>query len=261
MGAVWGRRGDELSPALTPTTRNGIAMEVDEGAARAGVLVAFTGRAGGVSDPPYDSLNLALTVGDEGSAVHENRRRAATALGFEPWALALAVQVHGSDVLPVRWRRTGLMGTGDALVTQSRRPVLGLLTADCAPVVLLGRRLAVAHAGWRGLTGGVVAKAAAAAGPVRVAWVGPSIRRCCYEVGHEVVEAFTAAGLPVADPTHVDIPDATAAALRLAGVEAVAVSAVCTGCDPRWFSHRRDGTTGRNGAFAALRRPERAPKA
>jgi copper oxidase (laccase) domain-containing protein len=84
--------------------------------------------------------------------------------------------------------------------------------------------------------------------------VGPSIRRCCYEVGQEVVEAFTAAGLPVPDPTHVDIPDATAAALRLAGVEAVAVSAVCTGCDPRWFSHRRDGTTGRNGALAALRR-------
>jgi YfiH family protein len=258
---VRGRRDDDLTPALTPTTRGGIAMEVDEAAGRAGVLVAFTGRGGGVSDPPFDSLNLAMTVGDREPAVRENRRRVAEALGYEPWALSVARQVHGTDVIRVRGRRTGLMGTGDALVTRSRRPVLGLLTADCAPVVLLGRRLAVAHAGWRGLAGGMVATAAAAAGPVRAAWVGPSIRRCCYEVGPEVIEAFTAAGLPVADASHVDIPEAAAAALRLAGVEAVAVSSVCTGCDPRWFSHRRDGTTGRNGAFAALRRIERAPKA
>ena len=146
------------------------------------------------------------------------------------------------------------MGTADGMVTQSRRPVLGLLTADCAPVVLLGRRLAVAHAGWRGLVGGVVAAAAVPAGPVRTAWVGPSIRSCCYEVGAEVVEAFTAAGLPVADGRHVDIAEAAAAALRACGVPRIAASDVCTACDPRWFSHRRDGTTGRNGAFAALRR-------
>jgi copper oxidase (laccase) domain-containing protein len=89
---------------------------------------------------------------------------------------------------------------------------------------------------------------------VRVGWVGPSIRSCCYEVGPEVIDAFTAAGLPVADAGHVDIPEAAAAALRACGARDVAVSEVCTGCDPRWFSHRRDGTTGRNGAFAALRR-------
>jgi len=231
-----------------------MTMEVDEAARGAGVLVAFTGRSGGVSEPPFDSLNLALTVGDRPSAVLENRRRVAAALGFEPWALALTVQVHGSEVIRVRRRQAGLMGTADGLVTQSRRPVLGLLTADCAPVVLLGRRLAVAHAGWRGLASGVLAEAAAAAGSVRTAWVGPSIRRCCYEVGPEVVEAFTAAGLPVADASHVDIPEATAAAVRACGIADIAVSASCTGCDPRWFSHRRDGVTGRNGAFAALRR-------
>ncbi len=254
MGPVWGSRLDGVAPSLTSMTRGGIAMEADEGARRAGVLVAFTGRGGGVSEPPFDTLNLALTVGDRDSAVLENRRRVAEALGFETWALALAIQVHGTDVIRVRRGQGGLLGTCDGLVTQSRRPVLGLLTADCAPVVLLGRRLAVAHAGWRGLAAGMVAKAVDAAGPVRAAWVGPSIRRCCYEVGPEVVDAFTAAGLPVADPTHVDISEAAAAAVRAAGVDAVAVSAVCTGCDPRWFSHRRDGTTGRNGAFAALRR-------
>jgi YfiH family protein len=227
-------------------------MEVDEDAGRAGVLVAFTGRRGGVSEPPYDTLNVAAKVGDDAGAVEENRRRVAAALGYEPPALALARQVHGADVLTVD-EQTGLVGTGDGLVTDSTGPVLGLLTADCAPVVLLGRRLAVAHAGWRGLTAGIIARAAAAAAPVRAAWVGPSIRSCCYEVGPEVVDAFAAAGLPVAGDRRVDVAEAAGAAARSAGAEAVAVSPTCTSCDPGWFSYRRDGTTGRNGAFAALR--------
>ena len=227
-------------------------MEVDGAAHEAGVLVGFTGRRGGVSEPPYDTLNLAATGGDDVGAVEENRRRVAAALGYEPTALALAKQVHGADVLTVDGR-TGLVGTGDGMVTGSTGTVLGLLTADCAPVVLLGRRLAVAHAGWRGLTAGIVAKAVAAAAPVRAAWVGPSIRSCCYEVGPEVVDAFTAAGLPVAGDRRVDLAEAAGAAARAAGAGAVAVSTTCTSCDPDWFSYRRDGTTGRNGAFAALR--------
>jgi YfiH family protein len=241
-----------VRPALTATTRSGIPMEVDEDAGRAGVLVAFTGRRGGVSEPPYDTLNVAAKVGDDAGAVEENRRRVAAALGYEPPALALARQVHGADVLTVD-EQTGLVGTGDGLVTDSTGPVLGLLTADCAPVVLLGRRLAVAHAGWRGLTAGIIARAAAAAAPVRAAWVGPSIRSCCYEVGPEVVDAFAAAGLPVAGDRRVDVAEAAGAAARATGAEAVAVSATCTSCDPGWFSYRRDGRTGRNGAFAALR--------
>jgi YfiH family protein len=228
-------------------------MEVDVDAGRDGVLVAFTGRRGGVSRPPYDTLNLAARVGDDGEAVEENRRRVAAALGYEPQALALARQVHGADVLAVG-ERTGLVGTGDGLITDAAHAVLGLLTADCAPVVLLGRRLAVAHAGWRGLTAGIIAKAVAAAAPVRAAWVGPSIRSCCYEVGPEVVDAFAAAGLPVAGDRHVDIADAAGAAAGTAGAEAVVVSRTCTSCDPGWFSYRRDGTTGRNGTFAALLR-------
>jgi YfiH family protein len=242
-----------VRPALTATTLGGIPMEVDEGAGRHGVLVAFTGRRGGVSEPPYDTLNLAARVGDDGAAVEENRRRVAAALGYAPEALALARQVHGAEVLTVE-RQSGVVGTGDGLVTASTGAVLGLLTADCAPVVLLGRRLAVAHAGWRGLAAGIVARAVAAAAPVRAAWVGPSIRSCCYEVGPEVIDAFRAAGLPVAGDRHVDVAEAAGAAVRAAGAGAVTVSATCTSCDPGWFSHRRDGTTGRNGALAALRR-------
>ena len=121
MGAVLRTRVDGVSPSLTAATRDGVTMEVDEGAGRAGVLVAFTGRSGGVSDPPYDSLNLALTVGDRSRSVHENRRRAASAVGFEPWSLALAVQVHGADVIRVRRGQGGMLGTGDAMVEPALR--------------------------------------------------------------------------------------------------------------------------------------------
>jgi len=252
-GGPVSRRRTLVEPALTWVERDGVGLEVDEGARSHGLLVAFSGRRGGTSEPPFDELNVALSVGDEPEAVGENRRRVARAAGFEPWALALARQVHGADLVQVGRRRRGLVGEADGLVARHRGPVLGLLSADCAPVVVAGARgLAVAHAGWRGLVGGIVGRAVAAVEPVRAAWVGPSIRSCCYEVGAPVVEAFRSSGLPTADDRHVDIADAAAAALGAAGVERVAVSEACTRCDDRWFSHRRDAVTGRNGAFAAL---------
>ena len=240
-------------PSLTSVTRDGIGLEVDEGARSRGVVVAFSDRRGGVSTGPYESLNLALTVGDEHQAVLENRRRVARAVGFDLYALGLVRQVHGADLVRVGRREAGLLGEADGLVTRHRGPVLGLLAADCAPVVLVGQgRLAVAHAGWRGLVAGVLEEAATAVAPVWAAWVGPCIRRCCYEVSTDVVDAFRGRALPVADGTHVDIAGAARAALGAAGVERVAVSRSCTGCDERWFSHRRDGVTGRNGTFATL---------
>jgi len=245
--------GVDVEPSLEAVSLGGIDAEVDAAARAAGVLVAFTGRRGGVSRRPFDSLNLALRVGDDPEAVGENRRRAAAALGFDDGRLVLARQVHGAEVLAVGRHDAGVRGEGDGLVTAHRRPVLGLLTADCAPVVLLGRRgIAVAHAGWRGLEAGVVARTAAALGPLRAAWVGPAIRACCYEVGSEVVDAFRRAGLPVADPAHVDVAEAARAAALAAGAPRVAASPSCTACDGRWFSHRREGRTGRNGTFAAL---------
>lgn len=217
------------------------------------VRVAFSDRDGGVSDAPYDSLNLGLFVGDEEGAVWENRIRVAKAAGFEVDDLALARQVHGTEVIEVAPGDCGVVGEADVLVTSAAKVPIGILTADCAPVILeADSRIGVVHAGWRGVVGGAVEAGIAAVGDVRRAWIGPSIHACCYEVGPEVVEAFEAKELPVTDGSRVD-PGAGAAILaRRAGVEDVVVSDVCTSCDRRYFSYRRDGITGRQGALAWL---------
>src|SRR5918996_1429655 len=204
-------------PTLTDVDADGLRLVADESAAERGLRVFFTDRRGGVSSAPFDSLNLAARVGDDAERVEENRRRIAGAAGFDVARLALARQVHGARV--ILW--------GDGVV-------------------------ALVHAGWRGLVAGAVETGAAATGNVNAAWVGPSIHACCYEVGPEVIDAFEGRNLPVADGAHVDPGRAAAVALRGAGVEAIAVSEVCTSCDRSYFSHRRDGVTGRQGAFATL---------
>ena len=217
------------------------------------VRIAFTDRSGGVSSAPYDTLNLGAFVGDEIGDVLENRARAARAAGFDAAALALARQVHGADVMEVDASDCGVLGEADVLVTDAPRKPLAILTADCASVVLEGpERIGVVHAGWRGVVGGAVQAGLDAVGDVRRAWIGPSIHACCYEVGPEVTSAFTALELPVADD-RVDPARSAAVLLRRAGVTEVVVSDVCTSCDPRYFSYRRDGTTGRQGAFAWLK--------
>lgn len=240
-------------PRLDEHFDDGVLWYADDAARELGLVVGFTARLGGVSSAPYDTLNLAVRVGDERTDVTENRRRAATALGFDPARLALALQVHAADVLDVAAGEAGVLGEADGLFTASPGPVLAILAADCAPVVLWGvRGIAIVHAGWRGLVAGVVAKGVERVGEVRGAWVGPAIKACCYEVGPEVVAGFHAAGLPVHDEDHVDPGGAAGAALRAAGAERVAVSDVCTSCDERFFSYRRDGVTGRHGAFVSL---------
>lgn len=243
----------ELHPRLDEHLEDDVLWYADDAARDLGVLVGFSARLGGVSKAPYDTLNLAVRVGDERADVTENRRRAANALGFDPARLALALQVHAADVIDVGREDAGVLGEADGLFTAEPGPVLAILAADCAPVVLWGERgIAIVHAGWRGLVAGVVAKGAERVGEVRAAWVGPAIKACCYEVGPEVVAGFHAAGLPVHDEGHVDPGNAAGAALHAAGAERVAVSDVCTSCDERFFSYRRDGVTGRHGAFVSL---------
>ena len=239
--------------ALVEAHRSGLRLLVDPAAAEAGLLVAFTDREGGVSEAPYDTLNLAASVGDLRDTVDENRARVARAAGFAPGSLRLARQVHGPDVLEVTSDDPVVAGDADVLVTAQPGVTIGILTADCTPVVLAGPgRVAVAHAGWRGLVAGVIDTAVRAVGGVDAAWVGPSIHACCYEVGPEVIAAFESQGLPTAGPDRVDPGRAAAFALHRAGVERVASSTDCTSCDRRYFSYRRDGVTGRQGAFAAL---------
>ena len=239
-----------LRPSLHTASRDGVDLLIDPAAPGAGVLVAFSDRRGGVSDSPYDTLNLALGVGDAAPAVRDNRARVARAAGFSVAALAAARQAHGAEVMEVRRGESGIVGAADALVARAAGPVLTILSADCAPIVAAGpRAVGVFHAGWRGLVAGVVERGVEAVGEVAAAWVGPCIHACCYEVGGEVVEAFRARGLPVADESHVDCGRAAVFALHRAGVERVAASSDCTSCDKRYFSHRRDGRTGRQGAF------------
>lgn len=239
--------------SLAPITHEGITVDRDQDARGRGMLVAFSDRAGGVSRPPYDSLNLAARVGDEPGAVEDNRARVARAAGFEVSSLVLARQVHGTRVLEVDGSASGIVGEADALVTRSPGVVLAILSADCAPVVLAGPDgVGIVHAGWRGLVRGVIQAGLEALGAATSAWIGPSIRACCYEVGPEVTEAFAGAGLPVAAARRVDPPASARSVLERAGVERIEMMDACTSCNARYFSHRRDGRTGRQGSFVSL---------
>lgn len=243
--------------------RNGVRwLEADLGGARA----AFSTRLGGVSEPPFDSLNLGLLAEDEDEAVAENRRRLAGALGFDPDQVAFARQVHGTRLIehpdPTRGSFRSLgdrkeprdVVEGDGHVV--REPGLAALVfvADCLPVALAGPRgVAIVHAGWRGLAGGIVAAGAAAVAATAAA-IGPGIGPCCYEVGEEVLGAFADLGDGVADGRMLDLPEVARRLLTRAGVELVELAGLCTSCEEeRFFSHRRDdGRTGRQAGVAWL---------
>lgn len=247
----------DFFPELETVAVDGVRLRMDPRAARRGLLVAFSDRGGGVSKAPYDHLNLALRVGDDADPVLRNRVIVAGAAGFDPQRLALARQVHGADLIEVGPKDSGVLGEADGLVARSPGPVLGMLTADCAPVVLGGADgIAILHAGWRGVVAGVVEAGLAAVGPVWGAWIGPSIHACCYGVGDDVTAAFAERGLPVPAPGRVDPAQAAAHILLSSGVQTVSVSDECTHCSPGHFSHRRDGITGRQGAFAAIMEAE-----
>jgi purine-nucleoside/S-methyl-5'-thioadenosine phosphorylase / adenosine deaminase len=210
--------------------------------------VVFSTRRGGVSEGPYESLNIGLLTGDERPRVEENRRRLATGAGADPERLSWPRQVHGTAVV----RANGRGAEADAIWTDEPGVGLVVVTADCLPIALLRRTgepaACLVHAGWRGLADGVIADAVAALGGTVAAVVGPGIGACCYEVGPEVAQRFGERG-----PT-LDLRALAERALRRAGVEEVAHVDLCTSCDPlRFFSHRRDrGLTGRQGALAFL---------
>jgi YfiH family protein len=234
-------------------------LEADLGGARA----AFSTRMGGVSESPYDSLNLGLLTEDADVAVAENRLRLAAALGFAPEQVVFARQVHGtrliegadpsrgSFVLNSRTKEPRDVVEADGHVV--REPGLAPLVfvADCLPVALYGPGgIAMVHAGWRGLAGGILAAGAEAVGATRAA-IGPGIGPCCYEVGEEVLGAFAGLG-DVADGRMLDLPEVARRLLAQAGVEQVESAGLCTSCEAElFFSHRRDeGRTGRQAGMA-----------
>jgi len=224
----------------------------------------FSTRDGGVSDGPYESLNLGLLTGDDRGKVLDNRRRFADSAGVQPERVAMGWQVHGNDI--AEWTEPDadqafLDPQGGHLKVDghfSRERGLGLLVlvADCLPVALAGEgEVAMVHCGWRGLAGGLIGKAAEhfAEGRPGAAAVGPGIGPCCYEVGDEVLEEF-AGYQGVASGRMLDLRAVADAQLRAAGVERIEHVDLCTSCrEDLFFSHRRDqGVTGRQGGMAWL---------
>jgi YfiH family protein len=203
-----------------------------------GYVVAFTNRHGGVSDGVYASLNLTRGTGDDSARVEENRRIACDTLGLDARLLSFNRQVHS----PTVHRAGGRGEPGDGLWTdEPGRPMLAM-SADCLPIAIARtdgiRRLAVLHAGWRGLSEGIVARGVEAVGGETAAMIGPAIGPCCYEVGPEVSSRFDE---DLTVDRKLDLWTAAERALRAAGVRDVRRVDICTRCDDDYFSHRRSG--------------------
>lgn len=252
-----------------------------EWAAHPNVRAVMTTRRGGVSVAPWDSLNLGVHVGDSHTSVLQNRRRVRekAALPSEPVWLE---QVHGTSVVVLDETHAVAAAAGqrpraDAAVTSREGLVCAIQVADCMPVLFAARDGSVvgaAHAGWRGLAGGVLEATVLAMGAPAAeiaAWLGPAIGPANFEVGEDVVEAFLRASAPadrkatqaafVPQPTGKWLADLYALArLRLAalGVTQVAGGGRCTVAEKdEFFSFRREGQTGRMAALIWLQ-PRRA---
>ncbi|WP_277052640.1 peptidoglycan editing factor PgeF [Zestomonas thermotolerans] len=226
--------------------------------APARVRACVTTRAGGVSVGPFTSLNLGDHVGDDPQAVAENRRRLVAALGCRP---AWLRQVHGTRVVEAD---PAQVVEADGCWTAAPGIACSSMTADCLPVLFCdraGSRVAAAHAGWRGLAGGVLeATLEALALPAEqvLAWLGPAIGPQAFEVGPEVREAFLASHPEAAQAfvaSHnpgkflADLYQLARIRLAARGITAVYGGGFCTFSDPRFFSYRRAARTGR---FASL---------
>ncbi|MFP4228425.1 MAG: peptidoglycan editing factor PgeF [Salinivenus sp.] len=231
------------------------------------VTAGISTRRGGVSGPPYDTLNLGRHVGDDPSSVEENRRRFCAALDTDPAWLVTAGQVHGATVRTVEAPRHEPFC--DGLVTTTPRLLLAIATADCAPVLLADPAAGVVgacHAGWRGAVSGIAARTvrvmeAHGASPASVrAHIGPCLSREVFEVGPEVAARFDEAVVhhraDWAKP-HVDLKAALCQQLSNAGLadDHIEASDHCTLQESdTFFSHRGSGgTTGRMFGAIVLR--------
>ncbi|MFU8815709.1 MAG: polyphenol oxidase family protein [Pseudomonadales bacterium] len=248
------------------------------------------GAVAGHSQGPYAYLNLATHVGDEPHAVTANRQILVASTGVE--RVQWLDQVHGRRCIEASSQTAALVPEADAAWTSERGLGLAVLTADCVPVVICDRAgslVAVAHAGWRGLVGGVltsvvdaltgvadaltgvadaltgVADALPAAPTELLAWIGPAIGPEAYEVGEEVVAAVAALGDggplsracvrpgPKPGKYQLDLFTLSERLLQQAGVPVVHCERLCTHSDPRFYSYRRDSVTGRMATLAWLR--------
>ncbi len=229
-----------------------------------GVAACSTTRIGGVSLPPYDSLNLGAHCGDNPDHVEENRKRLFAA-GNLPSKPVWLEQVHGKDVLKLTGEPYASK-RADASYSNTPGTVCAVMTADCLPVLFcnrVGTEVAAAHAGWRGLCAGVLEETVScfADNPENIlAWLGPAIGPRAFEVGVEVREAFmavdakaSAAFIQHGDKYLADIYQLARQRLANVGVEQIFGGDRCTYTENEtFFSYRRDKTTGRMASFIWL---------
>lgn len=236
--------------------------------APANVRALVTTRAGGVSSGPYASMNLGLRTDDDPVAVTENRARLQRLLPQPPRWLA---QVHGNTVVDAD--SLSDVPQADASVARLPGTVCAIMVADCLPILFTDRAggcVGAAHAGWRGLAGGVIANTVArmpAAPAELIAWIGPGIGPEAFEVGDDVLEAFCApapqrrsAFRPLRPGKWLcDLPALARDALQRTGISAIYGGDLCTHGDAqRFYSYRRDRITGRMAALI-WREAEGAP--
>jgi YfiH family protein len=225
-----------------------------------GACAVFTTRRGGSSTGAYASLNLGGLTEDDPDAVKRNRALLQADLGAQ---LAFVRQVHGAHVRLITADAEELSGLSqaDGQATGLGGVAPAVLVADCLPIAVAGQgAVAILHGGWRGLAAGVVAEGirqlvALGGRPPLIAAIGPGAGACCYEVGAEVHQAFSALPDPVHRGRHLDLKGIARHQLVQAGVAEVHDIELCTICAGRslFFSHRRDhGVTGRQAGVAWL---------
>jgi YfiH family protein len=235
-----------------------------------GATAVFSTRVGGVSEAPFDSLDLGILTDDDRDAVAKNRERLCAALGLEAERVAIGLQVHGAELAihppgPFRCslsphsaekeqRKPADLPEVDGHAIAERGQAALVFVADCLPVALIGPGgAAMLHCGWRGLAAGIIEKGVGAVGATHAA-IGPGIGSCCFEVGDEVLAAFSGLGAGIADGRMLDLPEVARRLLTEAGVGEIESAGLCTSCEPElFFSHRRDdGRTGRQAGLVWL---------
>ncbi len=227
-----------------------------------GLLHGFIGRRGGRSVGPYAELNVSLRVGDEAESVKNNICDIKHAVGIHNGRVVTMKQVHGDRIVEVTDQTRKEAGEADAMVTREREMYLGILTADCVPILLVApkrKAVGVVHAGWRGTLAGVAAKMVRLlqekydVPPAGIeAALGPSIGACCYEVQSDVTGPFLARwGVPAESSLErrdgkyfLDLRRLNREILANAGISRSRIFEVgpCTSCArEEFFSYRREG--------------------
>ena len=243
------------------------------------IKAMITNRHGGFSQPPFDSLNLGLHVGDDLATVRKNRDALKAVLPNEPVWLN---QVHGTQVIDADASKESKgacsdVPSADASVTTTPGRVLAIMTADCLPVLLAsrdGKVVGAAHAGWRGLAAGVIEQTVALMRSKQIqqsqtqieilAYLGPAIGPHAFEVGSEVRDIFMAQNpasaacfeqLQEKGKYLADIYGLACLRLNALGIEHIEGGGECTLQNPDYFSYRRDQQTGRMGSFIWIEAP------